>query len=73
MGIKSRTFDVGGSSSGSARGAKEFATRLTEEERKTLEARIRGAKSLDEVARLEKELREGMIVTSSTSADRMEE
>ena len=66
MGIKSRTFDLG--PSGSTR-EKEFSTRLTDEERKAIEARIRNAKSLEEVARLEKELREGMLV----GGDAMEE
>jgi len=69
MGIKSRTFDLGPSTSTRE---KEFSTRLTEEERKTLEARIRNAKSLDEVARLEKELREGMLVIGG-GGDAMEE
>ncbi|KAF8427497.1 leucine-rich repeat-domain-containing protein [Tirmania nivea] len=69
MGIKSRTFDLGPSSSS---GEKEFSTRLTDEERKVLEARIRNAKSLDEIARLEKELREGMLVIGS-GGDAMEE
>lgn len=67
MGVKSRTFDLGPSTSTRD---KEFSTRLTDEERKTLEARIRNAKSLDEVAKLEKELREGMLVTGG---DAMEE
>ena len=69
MGIKSRTFDLGPSTSSHE---KEFSTRLTDEERKTLEARIRNAKSLDEVARLEKELREGMLVIGA-GGDAMEE
>ena len=60
MGIKSRTFDL--SSSTSSR-EKDFSTRLTDEEKKILESRIRAAKSLEEVARLEKELRDGMLVT----------
>lgn len=73
MGIKSRTFDLGGSSDSSRE--KEFGTRLTEAEKKTLEARIRAAKSLDEVARLEKELREGMLHISMDQqrGDAMEE
>ena len=63
MGIKSRTFEVGDT----AVGQKEYAMRLTEAEKKKIEEKIRAAKSLDEVARLERELREG------PSADLMEE
>ncbi|RPB18561.1 L domain-like protein [Terfezia boudieri ATCC MYA-4762] len=69
MGIKSRTFDLGPSTSSRE---KEFTTRLTDEERKILEARIKNAKSLDEVARLEKELREGVLVIGG-GGDAMEE
>jgi len=64
MGIKSRTFDLG--PSGSSSREKEFGTRLTNDEKKTLEARIRAAKSLDEVAKLEKELREGTLTSLSS-------
>lgn len=67
MGVKSKTFDVSEPLNG---GRKEYAVRLTAEEKKNIEARIRGAKSLDEVARLERELREGPV---SGSADAMEE
>lgn len=56
MGIKSRTFDLDESSIG---GKKEYAVRLTEVEKKTIEEKIRAAKSLEEIARLERELREG--------------
>lgn len=70
MGIKSRTFDLGPSTSSRE---KEFSTRLTDEEKKILESRIRAAKSLEEVARLEKELRDGMLVTGSKNMDAMEE
>jgi len=69
-GIKTRTFDLGPSTSSRD---KEFSTRLTDDERQTLEARIRAARSLEEVARLEKELRDGMLVTGSGSKDAMEE
>lgn len=57
MGVKSRTFDVGEPLAG----RKEYAVRLTAEEKKNIEARIRSAKSLEEVARLERELREGPV------------
>lgn len=64
MGVKSKTFDVSEPLNG---GRKEYAVRLTAEEKKSIEARIRNAKSLDEVARLERELREGPV------SDAMEE
>lgn len=67
MGVKSKTFDVGEPLNG---GRKEYTVRLTAEERKNIEARIRSAKSLEEVARLERELREGPI---QSSGDAMEE
>jgi U2 small nuclear ribonucleoprotein A' len=63
MGVKSKTFDVSEPLGG---GQKEYAVRLTEKERKAIEVRIRNAKSLDEVARLERELREGTVVTEDT-------
>ncbi|KAF2838918.1 U2 small nuclear ribonucleoprotein A [Patellaria atrata CBS 101060] len=59
MGIKSRTFDVpseNGISSG-----KSYRVQLTDEEKKRVQERIKNAKSLDEIARLEKELNEGRI------------
>lgn len=67
MGVKSKTFDVSEPLNG---GRKEYAVRLTTEERKNIEARIKSAKSLDEVARLERELREGPV---SGGGDAMEE
>ena len=67
MGVKSRTFDLGPSGAGGR--DKEFNKRLTNAERKDLEARIKAARSLEEVARLEKELREGNLM----SLDAMEE
>ncbi|CAZ84018.1 unnamed protein product [Tuber melanosporum] len=66
MGIKSRTFDISEPLNG---GQKEYTVRLSAAERKSIEARIRAAKSLEEVARLERELREGL----QSSGDAMEE
>ncbi|CUS13720.1 unnamed protein product [Tuber aestivum] len=66
MGIKSKTFDVSEPLNG---GQKEYTVRLSAAERKSIEARIRAAKSLEEVARLERELREG----PQSSGDAMEE
>ena len=71
MGIKSRTFDV--PSSGLANGMssdKVSRVKLTEKEKKRVESMIRNAKSLQEIARLEKELNEGRI---PRGADEMEE
>lgn len=59
MGIKSRTFDVGSSAVPGAQ--KDYAVRLTAGEKKKLEEKIRAAKSLEEIARLEKMLREGSL------------
>ncbi|KAI5795608.1 leucine-rich repeat-domain-containing protein [Geopyxis carbonaria] len=64
IGVKSRTFDMG---EPMGVGKKEYAVRLTAEERKKIEEKIKAAKSLEEVARLETELRQG------PSADAMEE
>ncbi|KAI9794374.1 MAG: U2 snRNP complex subunit [Peltula sp. TS41687] len=81
MGIKSRTFDVPGSSGGTTTAGingrigggggggaatggadgKVYRVRLTDKERKRVEEMIRNAKSLQEIARLEKELNEGRI------------
>lgn len=56
MGIKSRTFDVGSSTT-----QKDYAVRLSADEKKNLEEKIKAAKSLEEIARLEKMLREGTL------------
>jgi len=74
MGIKSRAFDissttspsVGAGASGRATLAPQASERgirvkLTEMERKRVEKMIREAKSLQEIAKLEKELNEGRI------------
>ncbi|KAA8899391.1 U2 small nuclear ribonucleo protein A [Sphaerosporella brunnea] len=64
MGIKSRTFDLG---EATGAGKKEYAVRLTEAEKQKIQEKIKTAKSLEEIARLERELREG------PSGDMMEE
>ncbi|EAS35326.3 U2 small nuclear ribonucleoprotein A' [Coccidioides immitis RS] len=69
MGIKSRTFDVSAAiTTGTERGyspsqvsEKPVRVKLTEKERKRVEKMIREAKSLQEIARLERELNEGRI------------
>ncbi|KAL1976966.1 hypothetical protein VTN31DRAFT_3248 [Thermomyces dupontii] len=63
-GIKSRTFDVpsgGVDGTGRAPGEKPLRVKLTEKERRRVEKMIREAKSLQEIARLERELNEGRI------------
>jgi U2 small nuclear ribonucleoprotein A' len=68
VGIKSRTFDVpsigtaaDGTAGRTAPGEKAIRVKLTEKERKRVEKMIREAKSLQEIAQLEKELNEGRI------------
>lgn len=65
MGIKSRTFDVTSTAAGASTGAgvadRAIRVKLTDAERKRVEKMIREAKSLQEIARLEKELNEGRI------------
>ncbi len=80
MGIKSRTFDIPSSSSGLANGTataagdKSYRVKLTEKEKKRVEALIRNAKSLAEITRLEKELNEGRIPAGGGGdGDEMEE
>ena len=76
MGIKSRTFDIPLSSLAngtiaSIAGDKNNRVKLTDKEKKKVEALIRNAKSLQEIARLEKELNEGRI--PGGGGDEMEE
>lgn len=64
MGIKSKTFDIpsaSGTTNGVVPGDKSYRVKLTEKEKKRVEALIRNAKSLQEITRLEKELNEGRI------------
>jgi U2 small nuclear ribonucleoprotein A' len=68
MGIKSKTFDVPsgsslvGSSAATTGGSdRRLNVKLTPKEKKRVEELIRNAKSLQEIAKLEKELAEGRI------------
>lgn len=66
IGVKSRTFDVpsstaAGGAAQTGSGERAIRVKLTETERKRVEKMIREAKSLQEIARLEKELNEGRI------------
>ena len=74
MGIKSRTFDIPSASLANgtvSSGDKSYRVKLTDKEKKRVEALIRGAKSLQEITRLEKELNEGRIPAGG--GDEMEE
>ncbi|SLM40288.1 small nuclear ribonucleoprotein a [Lasallia pustulata] len=78
LGIKSRTFDIPGTASanGTRPGDKAYRVQLTAKEKKRVEELIRGAKSLQEITRLEKELSEGRIPGGAMGAgggDVMEE
>ncbi|MCJ1261555.1 U2 snRNP complex subunit [Lobaria immixta] len=62
IGIKSRTFDIPSSNlNGIVSADKTYRIKLNPKEKKRVESLIRGAKSLQEIARLEKELNEGRI------------
>ncbi|KAL4887647.1 leucine-rich repeat-domain-containing protein [Aspergillus karnatakaensis] len=70
LGVKSRTFDVpaGGAAAPAEKGLR---VKLTDAERKNVERMIREAKSLAEIAKLERELNEGRI-PAGAAEDRME-
>ena len=73
MGIKSKTFDIASANvNGATPGDKSYRVKLTEKERKRVEGLIRNAKSLQEIARLEKELSEGKV-PGVGAGDEMEE
>ncbi|ERF74257.1 U2 small nuclear ribonucleoprotein A [Endocarpon pusillum Z07020] len=73
MGTKSRTFDVGAATANgrAAPAEKVMRVKLTETEKKRVEKMIREAKSLQEIARLEKELNDGRIPAGAADGDRM--
>ncbi|KAK6540417.1 U2 snRNP complex subunit [Orbilia ellipsospora] len=70
LGVKSRYFE---SSSTDPRGEKNFKTTYTQSEKQRIQEMIRNAKSLDEVARLEKQLREGTLILASADDVDMKE
>jgi U2 small nuclear ribonucleoprotein A' len=63
MGIKSKTFDVTATASGStgASASRLSRLKLTDKERKKLQEMIKKADSLEEIIRLEKALNEGRL------------
>jgi U2 small nuclear ribonucleoprotein A' len=70
MGKKSKTFDV--SANGSAQTSKLSRIKLTDDEKKRLQDKIKKATSLQEIIALEKELNEGRL-PAGIHADAMEE
>ena len=71
MGIKSRTFDIPTSTSATEVNgtSKAYRVQLTDKEKKRVEALIKNAKSLQEIARLEKELNEGKVPREAMDVD----
>lgn len=70
-GVKSKTFDA---SSGAAKGpgaGKAMRTQLTDSEKKRVQDMIKNARSLAEIAKIEKDLAEGRIPQGAADADRM--
>lgn len=77
MGIKSRVFDIPEATDAMSlddapAGDKSYRVKLTEKEKKRVEAMIKNAKSLQEISRLEKMINEGRI-PGGGGDDRMEE
>lgn len=70
-GIKSKTFDAGGVNGTSGPRSKGMRTQLTESEKKRVQDMVKNAKSLAEIARIEKDLAEGRIPAGAADADRM--
>jgi len=74
MGVKSRTFDTAAATDvSSAPAGKNYRVKLTDKERKKVEAMIKNAKSLEDIIRLEKELNEGRVPLGAQGDDAMEE
>ena len=75
MGVKSRTFDIPASNgtTTTTSTSKNYRVKLTDNERKKVEAMIKGAKSLEDIIRLEKELNEGRVPAGAQGDDPMKE
>lgn len=71
MGKKSRVLETGATTNGSAAPSKLSRIKLTPEERKRLQQRIKDATDLQEIIALEKELNEGRL-PSGIQGDAME-
>lgn len=75
IGTKSNSLDKAAKTANAAStaGSKLSRIKLTDEERQRLQERIKNAKSLDEILRLEKELNEGRLPAGIHASDMMEE
>ncbi len=71
-GVKSKTFDVSGAGTNGRAGApKGMRTQLTTSEKQRVQDLIKNARSLAEIAKIEKDLAEGRIPQGAADADRM--
>ena len=70
-GSKSKTFDVLGTSAAAKSGGKAMRTQLTDSEKKKVQDLIKNARSLGEIAKIEKDLAEGRIPQGAADSDRM--
>lgn len=72
LGVKSRIFDAGVATNGRAPEKKSLRVKLTESEKKRVQALVASAKSMQEISRIERELAEGRIPAGCADGDRME-
>lgn len=71
-GVKSKTFDVSGAGvNGRGGAAKGMRTQMTASEKQRVQELIKNARSLAEIAKIEKDLAEGRIPAGAADADRM--
>ena len=71
-GVKSKTFDASGIGvNGRAGAQKGMRTQLTATEKQRVQELIKNARSLAEIAKIEKDLAEGRIPAGAVDADRM--
>ena len=70
-GSKSKTFDVSGGPVAGKAGGKAMRTQLTDTEKKKVQELIKNARSLAEIAKIEKDLAEGRIPQGAADSDRM--
>ncbi len=73
MGAKTKTFTVGRSNGVKSTVSKLSRIKLTDGERKKLQERIKKADSLEEIIRLEKELKEGRLPSGILGAESTDE
>lgn len=70
-GVKSRAFDASGAGVNGKTAAKGMRTQLTATEKQRVQEMIKNARSLAEIAKIEKDLAEGKIPAGAADADRM--